>query len=191
MTRSRVLLLLGVLALAAGAFALGFRGDGKPSKDALAPLRAQAMLQPCPAGVSPELPKLTLACLGGGPPVVLRGKASGAPTLVNVYGSWCGPCQKEMPLLAAFAQGAAGKVSLLGVDTEDEQRLALLFARDVHQTWNAVVDEQGVVLRQYASGPPVTLFVDAAGAIVHVKVGAFKDLAELKALTATYLKVST
>jgi hypothetical protein len=95
-----------------------------------------------------------------------------------------------MPVLAAFARASAGRVALLGVDTEDEQRLALLFAQDVGQTWNAVVDDDKAVLRRYAGGPPVTLFVDAAGAIKHVKVGAFADLAEVRALTARYLEVA-
>ena len=190
MTRSRVVVLVAVLAIVALAFTQGFNRDRKAGKDALAPLRAQAGLDPCPTGVSPDLPRLTLACLGGGPAVALQGPPSGKPTLVNVYGSWCVPCQQEMPLLASFAKASEGKVSLLGVDTEDEPRLALTFAKDVGQTWNAVVDDDKAVLSKYASGPPVTLFVDPAGKIVHVKVGAFRDLAEVKALTAAYLRVA-
>jgi thiol-disulfide isomerase/thioredoxin len=174
------------------ALVLGAGGTKKPSAVGvdLAPLRSAAALTPCPSGVSPALPRLTLACLGGGPPVVLQGAPSGTPTLVNVYGSWCGPCLKEMPLLAAFSTAAAGRVSLLGVDTEDEPALALRFAKDVGQTWNALIDDDGLVMRKYANGPPLTLFVDTAGSVTHVKVGAFKDLAELRALTAQYLKVT-
>jgi cytochrome c biogenesis protein CcmG/thiol:disulfide interchange protein DsbE len=140
--------------------------------------------------VSKDLPALTLPCLGGGAAVRLDGPATGRPTLVNVYGSWCGPCQREMPLLVAFSRAVHGKVALLGVDTEDEPRLALLFARDVGQSWPAVVDDDKAVLRRYASGPPVTLFVSAAGSVVHAKVGPFKDVAELRSLTRRYLGVS-
>lgn len=189
MTRLRVLALLSLLAVAAAALFLGTRDEDEPAQDALAPLRARAALSPCPTGISPELPKLTLPCLGGGPAVALQGKPSGVPTLVNIYASWCAPCLKEMPLLSAFAAAGAGKVALLGVDTADEQRLALLFAKDVGQTWNAVVDDDKVVLRRYASGPPVTLFVDPAGKITYVKVGGFADLAELRTLAARYLEV--
>lgn len=192
MTRARWVALVAVAAAVAVAFVVGAGGTKKPTTSSpdLRPLRAAAALTPCPTGVSPELPKLTLACLGGGAPVVLQGAASGTPTLVNVYGSWCGPCLKEMPLLAAFSRASAGRVSLLGVDTEDEPTMALRFAKDVGQTWNAVVDDDGVVLRKYAKGPPVTLFLDASGSVVHVKVGAFKDVAELSTLTARYLKVA-
>jgi thiol-disulfide isomerase/thioredoxin len=143
-------------------------------------LRRAAALAPCPTGIG-EVPHLELPCLGGGPDVVLDSGPSGTPTLVNVYGSWCGPCQDEMPVLAAFAKRAAGKVAIVGVDTEDEPRLALLFAKDVGQTWAAVVDDDGKLLRHYASGPPITLFVDTAGKVVFVHRGPFKDLAGLTA----------
>ena len=200
MTRARVAVLVAVLVLTAGALYLGVRSgggapkaSGSPRPDAasaLVRLRTEAALTPCPSAISPALPKLTLACLGGGPPVAIQGAPRGVPSLVNVYGSWCHPCFKEMPLLAAFSRASAGRVSLLGVDTEDDPTMALRFAKDVGQTWNAVIDDDGVVMRKYASGPPVTLFVDGTGAVVHAKIGAFKDLAELKALTAQYLKVS-
>ncbi len=178
------------VAVAVAAIALLARTPAPQPGDTLAPLRARAALPSCPTGVSTDLPALTLACLGGGPPVALHGPRSGLPMLVNVYASWCGPCQKEMPLLASFARASAGRVGLLGVDTEDPQRLALLFAKDVGQTWNAVVDDDRAILRGYASGPPVTLFVDAAGKVVHAKVGPFRDVGELRSLTRRYFGLS-
>lgn len=193
MTRGRLLTLAVLLAALAGAVAYGLQDGAAPAKPVaqdLAPLRAQARLAPCPSGVSKDLPALTLPCLGGGAAVRLDGPGTGRPTLVNVYGSWCGPCQREMPLLVAFSKAADGKVALLGVDTEDEPRLALLFARDVGQSWPAVVDDDKAVLRRYASGPPVTLFVSAAGGVVHAKIGPFKDVAELSSLTRRYLGVA-
>jgi thiol-disulfide isomerase/thioredoxin len=192
MTRTRVLGLVVVLAALVGALAVGFydRPSTAQKADDLAPLRAQVALPSCPAGIGPDLPAVTLPCLGGGAPVALNGTPSGVPTLVNVYGSWCGPCQKEMPLLVAFSKVSAGKVGLVGVDTEDAQRDGLLFAKDVHQTWPAFVDDDKVVLRRFASGAPATLFVTPAGKVVHVKLGAFKDLTELKALVSRYLGVN-
>jgi thiol-disulfide isomerase/thioredoxin len=144
----------------------------------LAPLRAAAALAPCPTGVG-RLPHLVLPCLGGGPDVTLDSPPSGVPTLVNVYGSWCSPCQREMPVLAAFMARAKGRVALLGVDTEDEPRLALRFAKDLGQHWPAVVDDDGRLLRHYASGPPVTLVVDRTGAVVFVHRGPFTSLGQV------------
>ena len=167
-------------------------GDDKPraaAKDDLAPLRQAAALAPCPTGIG-HVPHLTLPCLGGGPDVVLDSGPSGVPTLVNVYASWCGPCADEMPVLAAFAAKAAGKVALLGVDTEDEPRLALLFARDVKQHWPAVQDDQGAFLRHYSSGPPITLFVDRAGKVVFVHRGPFRSLADVTSAVQQRLGVA-
>ena len=170
------------LVLAGAAMALVAACGGEPraaaAKEDLAPLREAAALAPCPTGVG-RLPHLVLPCLGGGPDVTLDAPATGVPTLVNVYGSWCEPCQREMPVLAAFAARAKGRVALLGVDTEDEQRLALLFAKDLGQHWPAVVDDDGALLRHYASGPPVTLFVDRAGAVAYVHRGPFTSLAQV------------
>jgi thiol-disulfide isomerase/thioredoxin len=146
----------------------------------LSGLRAQAALDPCPTGVG-DLPHLTLPCLGGGPDVVLDSGPPAVPTLVNVYATWCGPCKDEMPVLAAFREKAGTKVGLLGVDTEDEQRLALLFAKDLGQHWPAVVDDDGAVLRRYGAGAPLTLFVDTTGRVAYVHHGAFKDLPSLVA----------
>ena len=210
MTRGRVVALVGVVVALVAAFALrpagttssGSRSGGTRSPSAgtsspvavpaadLAALRAQAALSPCPAGLSAALPDLVLGCLGGGPDVALRAKGSGVPTLVNVYGSWCGPCQDEMPLLAAFARASAGRVALVGVDTEDDPRSALRFATDVGQHWPAVVDDDKVVLRRYSPGPPVTLFLDAAGRIVHVTTGPFRSLADLRATVTRELGVT-
>jgi thiol-disulfide isomerase/thioredoxin len=163
----------------------------KPSGDKpdLAPLRSAAALAPCPTGVG-QVPAMTLPCLGGGADVRLDGPPTGVPTLVNVYGSWCGPCQKEMPVLAAFARRAGSKVALLGVDTEDEARLALLFARDVGQHWPAVVDDSGRFLRHYGPGPPVTLFVDRAGKVVFVHRGPFASLGDLISAVRTRFGVA-
>ena len=178
---------------ALGALLLLVTACGKDASDGatddLAPLRRVAALAPCPTGVG-DVPALTLPCLGGGPDVRLDGDPTGVPTLVNVYGSWCGPCQREMPVLAAFARRAGSKVALLGIDTEDEPRLALLFARDVGQHWPAVVDDEGTFLRHYSPGPPVTLFVDRAGKVVFVHRGPFASLAQVVSAVRTRLGVA-
>jgi cytochrome c biogenesis protein CcmG/thiol:disulfide interchange protein DsbE len=191
--KTRLAWLVLIVMAFGGALAYSLSGGTKtpaPKAVDLAPLRAQAALTPCPLGISPALPDLTLACLGGGPAVRLRGAPSGRPTLVNVYGSWCSPCQREMPILRAF-HDSTSTVDLVGVDTEDEPRLALQFAHDVGQHWPAVVDDDGIIDRTYGTGPPKTLFVDPAGAIVHVKRGEYKSVQDLRADVLRYLGVKT
>lgn len=41
------------------------------------------------------------------------------PLIVNVWGSWCGPCKQEMPYFVDFHHQANGKVKLLGIAVEE------------------------------------------------------------------------
>jgi cytochrome c biogenesis protein CcmG/thiol:disulfide interchange protein DsbE len=191
-SRTRLAWLVLLIGSFGGALTYAVTGQDEPPAATvdLQPFRAAAALDPCPAGLSLDLPDVTLPCLGGGPDVPLRGVPRGRPSLVNVYGSWCGPCQEEMPLLVDFSKRAGDKVALVGVDTVDEPRSALQFAKDFGQHWPAVVDDDKVVLRNYASGPPVTLFVDASGRVRFVKTGPFRSAAELDALVRQHLGVT-
>jgi thiol-disulfide isomerase/thioredoxin len=155
----------------------------------VAELRSQTALEPCPAGLGPQLPDLVLPCLGGGPDVDLRSAAPGRPTLVNVWASWCAPCTDEVPELVAFHERAGARVGLVGVLTTDALVPALTFTRDFGVRYPSVVDDDGEVLRAFPPGPPVTLFLDAGGRVVHTRSGAFRDLAELEGLVAEHLGV--
>ena len=204
MRRSRLAVLAAVAVLFAGAVVLGQRdaqvsgvttsqganGAGGTSAAELAALRTAAALEACPTGLGPELPDLVLACLGGGPDVELRATAPGRPTLVNVWGSWCAPCAEEMPDLVAFHERAGDRVGLVGVLTTDTLERGLAFSRDFGKTWPSLVDDDGEVLRAFLPGPPVTLFLDAKGRVVHRQAGAFTDLAQLEALVAEHLGVT-
>lgn len=192
MTRARLAGLLVVLLALAGALVYGLEGKGSPSKQAavdLEPYRIAAALAACPSGISPALPAVTLPCLGGGPDVMLRSAATGKPTLLNLYGSWCPPCAREMPLLARFSRAAGDRVSLVGVDTEDDPRLALIFAKQVGQTWPAVVDDDKKVLLQFGGNPPVTVFIDPVGKVLYAHFGEYTSDTLLRSDVKKYLGV--
>lgn len=190
--------LLGVAVLLVGAVALR---AAPPAREPAAPvpvaapapelaaLRTAAALEPCPAGLGPELPALSLPCLGGGPDVDLRSAPPGRPTLVNVWASWCAPCADEVPELVAFRERAGDRVGVVGVLTTDVVERGLAFSADFGMRWPSVVDDDGEVLRAFPPGPPVTLFLDADGRVVHTRSGAFRDLAEVEQLVAEHLGV--
>lgn len=167
-----------------------------PNPDAsLAAAAATARLDPCPVSTSTgavnQLPDVTLECLGdqGATPVRLAGLSG--PTVVNVWGSWCGPCRDEAPLLQRLQVTTGARLAVLGIDYEDADVPALAFAAEQGLHYPSVTDPDGAFpLRRFAVGPPVTLFVDAAGAVVHVQRGPFRSWDELRALVADRLGVS-
>ena len=188
--RSQWWALLGIgLLLAAAVLLREEPAPAAPPRPDVSALRAAAALEPCPAGLGPQLPDVVLPCLGGGPDVELRAQAPGRPTIVNVWASWCAPCAEEAPDLVAFHRRAAGRVGVVGVLNVDVVSRGLAFSRDFGMRYPSLVDDDGEVLRAFPPGPPVTLFLDAEGRVVHTRSGAFRDLAELEALVAEHLGV--
>ncbi len=195
---------LGLAALAvalAGCTAGSHPGahSSQRSGPSLTSLRQAAELHRCPAtrgspagetGASGHrLPALTLPCLGGGPRVRLAA-LHGTPMLVNLWGSWCGPCQQEVPYLQKAYAAAAGRLRVLGVDTEDSRRSALDFAAHTGMHYPSVVDAQGAVKQEAGpKGLPVTLFVTAGGDVVHTKIGPFRTEAAVQSAVRRYLGI--
>ena len=194
MRRSQWAALGGVALLLAGALAVRAdreqpRAQAAPPAERVAALQAAAGLAPCPPGLGPELPDLELACLGGGDDVDLRAAPPGRPTLVNVWATWCPPCVEEVPDLVEFADRAQGRVGLVGVLTQDSETNGLEFSRQFGVRYPSLVDPPGEVFRAFRPGPPVTLFLDSQGRVVHRKSGRFADLEELTALVEEHLGV--
>src|SRR3546814_15245519 len=60
---------------------------------------------------------------------------SGAPVVVNIWASWCGPCRAEMPLLEQAASDYEGRVTFVGLASKDDRSSALSFLDDVGVTY--------------------------------------------------------
>ena len=112
------------------------------------------------------------------------------PMIVNVWGSWCGPCEEEIPILRSFYAKTKGKVALIGVDVEeatfDDGRR---FVERNGILWPNLYDPDGRSREYFGVGVPVTWFIAADGSVAGKKIGAFADESELLTLTTKYLGV--
>ena len=129
-----------------------------------------------------------LECLDGTPGAQLG--ALRGPMIVNVWGSWCGPCKEEIPIFRSFYEKAKGKVALIGVDVEESSvEDGQKFVGSSGITWPNLYDPDGRSREYFGMGVPVTWFIAADGSVVGKKIGVITDESELISLTNKYLGV--
>jgi thiol-disulfide isomerase/thioredoxin len=69
---------------------------------------------------------------------------AGRVVVLNLWGSWCGPCRAEADDLQRVADATAGDgVVLLGVNVRDNRDAAADFVRDRELTWQSIYDPPG------------------------------------------------
>jgi thiol-disulfide isomerase/thioredoxin len=89
----------------------------------------------------------------------------GRVVVLNVWGSWCGPCRTEAPDLEFVQQQTeALGVTVLGVDVRDDRAAAGDFVRDRGLTYPSIFDFPGRSLAQLGGVPrnvvPLTVVLD-------------------------------
>ncbi len=89
----------------------------------------------------------------------------GTPVVLNFWASWCGPCRKEIPALAAF-QAANPDLAVVGVSYQDDPADALAFAEETGADWPSVIDDGPIGSAYGVPGLPATFFIDAEGRVV-------------------------
>lgn len=129
-----------------------------------------------------QVPTFSLPNLRGGAPVGVPadGGGSGRPAVVLFFASWCGPCQKEVPVLAAAyhrqqaTKSPLAKVALIGVAGSDPTATALRFIRRSGVTFPVGADKTYKVTEGlfYFSSLPEAVFVNGDGVVAAVHYGA-------------------
>lgn len=79
------------------------------------------------AGPPPPARNFSIAQLGHPGGTVTLAAYAGHPVIVNFFASWCEPCQRETPMLARFYRSMRGRVTVLGIDSNDQRAAALRF----------------------------------------------------------------
>ncbi|MDH2412606.1 TlpA disulfide reductase family protein [Nocardioides sp. CER19] len=156
-------------------------------------LKTSAGIQDCPAAQTTDggLPDTSVPCLGGGRRVDLS--TLKGPLVLNFWYGACGPCQKEMPALAAFFKKYGDRVPVLGVDSTDTQPgYALEQAKKFGVTYPLVADPggdlQGTHLR--VRGYPTFFFLSADGTLSKPVAGGLHSVDEVRALVKQQLGIA-
>ena len=96
----------------------------------------------------------------------------GTPVVVNLWGSWCGPCREEAPVLASAARRFGRRIQFVGVDLQDTRANARVYIRDAGWAYPSVFDPSRAILTGLGFlGPPITLVFDRTGRRVGLFTG--------------------
>ena len=131
---------------------------------------------------------IMLDCLDGTDGASINGIKG--PAIINVWGSWCGPCKEEMPILRSFYEKAQGKLALIGVNVEEASiEDGRKFVKNNGITWPNLYDADGKSRAYFGMGVPVTWFIAADGSVAYKHIGVIKSEKELISMTSKYLDV--
>lgn len=120
---------------------------------------------------------------------------AGQVVVLNIWGSWCGPCREEMPgLQLVHDQSRASGATLLGIDVRDNRDAAADFVRDRGITYPSIYDQPGRSLTALRGFPrntvPATIVLDrrhrvAAVFLTAVRVGELMPVVQRVAAEAS------
>ena len=125
-----------------------------------------------PIAVGQPVPEFTVRTLEGDSARI----AAGEPvTLLHVWATWCGPCQKEFPEIEAIQRefGPRGlRIVAVSVDEGDDDPVRA-FAQEKGATFEIGRDPEGFVRRLYQGmGVPESYLISADGRLLVRQFGA-------------------
>ena len=105
----------------------------------------------------------------------------GKVVVLNVWGSWCGPCRAEAPALQQASEQTEGVAQFIGLNTRDfDQGPPVAFNRSNNITYPSIWDPTGSVLVSLSGtlppkAIPSTLIIDKQGRVAARVVGAVTE----------------
>jgi len=128
-----------------------------------------------PIAVGQPVPEFTVRTLQGDTARI----AAGQPvTLLHVWATWCGPCQKEFPEIEAIQRefGPRGlRIVAVSVDEGDDDPVRA-FAKEKGATFEIGRDPEGSVRRLYQGiGVPESYLISADGRLLIRQFGAIPE----------------
>ncbi|MDP2004595.1 MAG: TlpA disulfide reductase family protein [Rubrivivax sp.] len=126
-----------------------------------------ATLAPAHAVVTPQSPAPDFTLKSSEGRNLRLQEQRGQVVLVNFWASWCGPCRQEMPHLNRLYDKYRGSgFTLLGVNVDDDPRLAAQVAARMGLKFPVLLDTDKAVVKRYDLGSmPGTVLIDRDGRV--------------------------
>jgi thiol-disulfide isomerase/thioredoxin len=157
--------IVALVLVVAGAIALWPRQQQSPQAvPPPVPVKTTS-LPPCARPGSGPLPGLTARCLADGSTAEIS-QAFAGPVLVNVWATWCAPCQEELPVLSKYA-GEPGATPVVTLAVESDQTTAIAMLTDLKVNLPSLLDVDDSVRRalKVPNTLPASYLIDAQGGV--------------------------
>lgn len=136
----------------------------------LASIVMVAIAAAAPVELGKPLPAFALPDLDG--VVQTNVSITGAPTVLNVWASWCRPCLEELPRLDAL-RASYPSWRFYGVALDPDPNTARGFVSVKKLQMPTLLDPAGSVFAAFGLiAVPATYVLDAQGIVRHVRIGA-------------------
>jgi thiol-disulfide isomerase/thioredoxin len=123
-------------------------------------------------GLADSLPPFTLSDLAGNPTPI--SSWPGKPLVLNFWATWCAPCLREIPLLKEL-QSTHDSIQVIGIAV-DRPDPVQTFSASMDFNYPILIGQNDAMSAAAALGVevfalPITVFTDAAGAILGIHTG--------------------
>jgi thiol-disulfide isomerase/thioredoxin len=140
--------------------------------------------EPTNALVGKHVSSFSLEGLKGG--TIVAPWKSGHAAVLIFFASWCGPCQGEMPKVAAYLRHHnEGSIRVIGMDSKDTRGGGTKFVKRSGVTFPVAFDPNLTVADLFnLEAIPDTAFVNAKGIVTQIYMGAIPKSQLAKGIAA-------
>jgi thiol-disulfide isomerase/thioredoxin len=134
---------------------------------------AESAFADAPAVGKPS-PDFTVTMAG---PLGRRQKLSdyrGKPVALHFWATWCGPCVRELPLIAELTASKSDVLTVIAVNCQEPENVAASFLSRQKLRLNLALDTDGAISALYnINAIPQTFMIDRDGVIRSIQVGSY------------------
>ena len=110
--------------------------------------------------------------------------------LINIWATWCPPCEREFPYLNEVYEKYADSVAFIALSCESQDSMEKIETfRESHGVAFPMGSDTDTALAQYvyAAAIPTTVIVDRFGNAAFMRSGSFRDANEVERLVTAFL----